>query len=106
MIRYVHPGSESGFLLIPDPGVKKAPDPGSGSATLLVRVQCSPLREFRDAGVEAKVWWYKVGPDVKQPWAELKEGFLNSYVEKNVWTLGIEHYGIDQSGLPYYQLNK
>jgi hypothetical protein len=26
------------FLLIPDPGVKKAADPGSGSAALLVRM--------------------------------------------------------------------
>jgi hypothetical protein len=31
MIRVVHPGS--GFLT--HPGVKKAPDPGSGSATLV-----------------------------------------------------------------------
>ncbi len=31
----VHPGSGSRFLPIPDPGVKKAPDPGSGSATLV-----------------------------------------------------------------------
>ncbi len=43
MIRVVHPGS--GFRIqiwifypsrITDPGVKKAPDPGSGSATLLI----------------------------------------------------------------------
>jgi hypothetical protein len=31
MIQVVYPGSESRF---PDPRVKKAPDPGSGSATL------------------------------------------------------------------------
>ncbi len=31
----VHPGSRSGFFPIPDPGVKKAPDPGFGSATLV-----------------------------------------------------------------------
>jgi hypothetical protein len=30
----IHPGS--GFFSIPDPVVKKAPDPGSGSATLIV----------------------------------------------------------------------
>ncbi len=36
MIRVVHPGS--GFLTIPDPGVKKAPDPVSGSATLGARI--------------------------------------------------------------------
>ncbi len=29
------PGSEKTLFRIPDPGVKKAPDPGSGSATLL-----------------------------------------------------------------------
>jgi hypothetical protein len=40
MIRVVHPGSRIRKLTfypsrIPDPGVKKAPDPGSGSATLV-----------------------------------------------------------------------
>ncbi len=40
MIRVVHPGSRIRILTfypswIQDPGVKKAPDPGSGSATLL-----------------------------------------------------------------------
>jgi hypothetical protein len=39
MIRVVHPGFRIRMLTfypsrIPDPGVKKAPDPGSGSATL------------------------------------------------------------------------
>jgi hypothetical protein len=34
MIWDVHPGS--GFFPIPNPGVKKAPDFGSGSATLVV----------------------------------------------------------------------
>jgi hypothetical protein len=29
------PGSGKSLFRIPDPGVKKAPDPGSGSATLL-----------------------------------------------------------------------
>jgi hypothetical protein len=29
------PGSGKNLFWIPDPGVKKAPDPGSGSATLL-----------------------------------------------------------------------
>jgi hypothetical protein len=42
MIRVVHPGSRIRMLTfypsrIPDPGVKKAPDPGS--ATLLIRIQ-------------------------------------------------------------------
>jgi hypothetical protein len=37
MIQYIHPGSGSDldFLPIPDPGVKNAPEPGSGSATLI-----------------------------------------------------------------------
>jgi hypothetical protein len=34
----VHPGSSLVFLLIPDPELKKALDPGSGSATLLVTI--------------------------------------------------------------------
>ncbi len=39
MIRVVHPGSQIRMLTfypsqIPDPGVKKEPDPGTGSATL------------------------------------------------------------------------
>jgi hypothetical protein len=33
-IRLRDPGSGKGFFRIPDPGVKKAPDPGFGSATL------------------------------------------------------------------------
>jgi hypothetical protein len=39
MIRVVHPripDPDGDFLPIPDPGVKKPPDPGSGSATLLL----------------------------------------------------------------------
>jgi hypothetical protein len=32
------PGSGKNLFRIPDPGVKKAPDPGSGSATLLIQV--------------------------------------------------------------------
>jgi hypothetical protein len=31
------PGSGKNLSRIPDPGVKKAPDPGSGSATLIKR---------------------------------------------------------------------
>jgi hypothetical protein len=38
MIRVVHPGSGF-FTPIPDPGVKKAPHPESGSATLLLTPQ-------------------------------------------------------------------
>ncbi len=33
-----NPGSGINLFRIPDPGVKKAPDPGSGSATLLFTV--------------------------------------------------------------------
>jgi hypothetical protein len=45
MIRDVHPGSGSRvrLLIIPDPGVKKAPDSGSVSATLHVNGFASPL---------------------------------------------------------------
>jgi hypothetical protein len=44
MIRVVHPGSRIRMLTfypswIPDPGVKKAPNPGSGSATLASAVR-------------------------------------------------------------------
>jgi hypothetical protein len=51
MIRVVHPGSRIRMLTfypsrIPDPGVKKAPDPGSGSATL--RSSPSSTRAPRD----------------------------------------------------------
>jgi hypothetical protein len=31
------PGSGKNLFRIPDPGVKKAPDPGSGSATLIYK---------------------------------------------------------------------
>jgi hypothetical protein len=33
------PGSGKNLFRIPDPGVKKAPDPGSGSATLIPNIQ-------------------------------------------------------------------
>jgi hypothetical protein len=45
MIRVVHPGSRILTFYpsrIPDPGVKKAPDPGSGSATLLSSCPAPP----------------------------------------------------------------
>jgi hypothetical protein len=35
-----YPGSEKNLFRIPDPGVKKAPDPGSGSATLPLTKPC------------------------------------------------------------------
>ncbi len=47
MIWVVHPGSGYWIRIltfypsrIPDPGIEKAPDPGSGSATLSKRLQC------------------------------------------------------------------
>jgi hypothetical protein len=36
MIRVVHPDPDPDFLTIPDHNVRKAPDPGSGPATLIV----------------------------------------------------------------------
>jgi hypothetical protein len=33
------PGSGKNLFRIPDPGVKKAPDPGSGSATQLINMK-------------------------------------------------------------------
>jgi hypothetical protein len=36
------PDLDADILPIPDPGVKKAPDPGSGSATLLTQVFLGP----------------------------------------------------------------
>jgi hypothetical protein len=45
------PGSEKNLFRIPDPWVKKAPDPGSGSATLLVgarKMEEKHLRFFED----------------------------------------------------------
>jgi hypothetical protein len=39
------PGSGKNLFRIPDPGVKKAPDPGSGSATLTETLQCKRFNE-------------------------------------------------------------
>jgi hypothetical protein len=38
MIGMLNPDLDLDFLPIPDPGAKKAPDPGSGSATLVIWV--------------------------------------------------------------------
>jgi hypothetical protein len=38
----IHPGSQ-----IPDPWGKKAPDPGSGSATLIYSIGLSDIQDFR-----------------------------------------------------------
>jgi hypothetical protein len=51
MIRVVHPGSGSGFFYlsrIPDPGVKKAQDPVSGSATLINRSEYSSCLRYQE----------------------------------------------------------
>jgi hypothetical protein len=45
------PGSEKNLFWIPDTGVKKAPDPGSGSATL-----CTVYIEMRDCN--GVVWGF------------------------------------------------
>ncbi len=46
------PGSGKNLFRIPDPGVKKAPDPGSGSATLAStitgRTACTLLQPLED----------------------------------------------------------
>jgi hypothetical protein len=51
------PGSGKNLFRIPDPGVKKAPDPGSGSATLLtrirIRIDLTPWIRIR---IELKSW--------------------------------------------------
>ena len=39
------PGSRKNLIRIPDPGVKKAPDPGSGSATLVGNIQIDLTKE-------------------------------------------------------------
>jgi hypothetical protein len=44
-------GSRKNLFRIPDPGVKKAPDPGSGSATLLSTVEYKTrISKFFDFG--------------------------------------------------------
>jgi hypothetical protein len=89
MIRYVHPGSGSRIWIFTHPGSRGQKSTGSWirirNTARKSSVFAITVREFRDAGVEAKVW-YKVGPDVKQPWAEA--GFLNSYVKKNLPNVG------------------
>jgi hypothetical protein len=40
------PGSEIRDKPIPDPGVKKAPDPGSGSATLFTNKNVTAISNF------------------------------------------------------------
>jgi hypothetical protein len=41
------PGSGKNLFRIPDPGVKKEPDPGSGSATLLATIKTGSWRYLR-----------------------------------------------------------
>jgi uncharacterized GH25 family protein len=46
------PGSGKNLFRIPDPGVKKAPDPGSGSATLQKNPENGILSGFKIFGTE------------------------------------------------------
>jgi hypothetical protein len=46
------PGSRKNLLQIPDPGVKKAPDPGPGSATLVSKCRKKKRGGGRDSGRE------------------------------------------------------
>jgi len=55
MIRDVHSGSGSNFLPIPDPGVKKASDPGSGSAALHKTVLLVRFRQGNNIGISFTV---------------------------------------------------
>ncbi len=48
------PGSEKNLFRIPDPGVKKAPDPGSGSATLFIQIRILPSTSKKK---EEKPWF-------------------------------------------------
>jgi hypothetical protein len=66
MIRHVHPDTDLNLLPIPDPGVKKAPDPGSGSATLpesQFPKSLKPLSGFRgsDFRILKKLWENALG---------------------------------------------
>jgi hypothetical protein len=60
MIRVVHPGLSRYPSRIPDLGVKKAPDPGSGSATLGSgqRISLSQF-ELRSQIVDLHMVWYR-----------------------------------------------
>ncbi len=55
------PGSGKNLFRIPDPGVKKAPDPGSGSATL--EISCVEV-------LDVLFWWLKASPIA---WASFME---------------------------------
>jgi hypothetical protein len=46
-----NPGSGKNLFRIPDPGVKKAPDPGSGSATLLACLPHLMKRLFKNQAI-------------------------------------------------------
>ncbi len=43
------PGSGKNLFRIPDPGVEKAPDPGSGSATLVFGNQKKEVKGFKNS---------------------------------------------------------
>jgi hypothetical protein len=48
-------GSGKNLFRNPDPGIKKAPDPGFGSATLL---GCSSRIRIPDPDLDFKIWFY------------------------------------------------
>jgi hypothetical protein len=98
MIQVVHPGSGSRiriliFLPIPDPGVKKAPDPGSRSATLMiglqndlstalanrkkgriVRIRLVQVPANRKNGREERLWFAQVAVAVAANGKKVKRG--------------------------------
>jgi hypothetical protein len=56
------PGSGKTPFRIPDPGIKKAPDPGSGSATLTYIVRPARMRSsvpLLEPGPPRFFWWYE-----------------------------------------------
>jgi hypothetical protein len=61
------PGSGKNLFRIPDPGVKKAPDPGSGSATLLeILSRRKNYRNARKDGEQTKAKKRKCQKNIKQ----------------------------------------
>jgi hypothetical protein len=71
------PGSGKNLFRIPDPGVKKAPDPGSGSATLVYRIGLSTNFQLR-----------------KQQ--GIKKSRMSTYLQS-----AMEHYRVSTSSIKY-----
>jgi hypothetical protein len=56
------PVSGKNLIRIPDPGVKKATDPGSGSATLLPMQKYKKYKKYKkgiDAVIKISTYWYR-----------------------------------------------